>query len=147
MCGIVIWACMHNFKLTSVVNFKRSFVIKLPRMRFYTSFDKMKHSIILGVVYIRRMNIVWHRIFVKLSEPWNMPWRHFCFTSYLTIYMEHSLFREADSRLVRQEPPASYGNKSFITLFTRAGHCSLSWDRWSQSTLPWPISLKSILIL
>jgi hypothetical protein len=49
---------MHNFKLTSVVNFKRSFVIKLPRMRFYTSFDKMKHSIILGVVYIRRMNIV-----------------------------------------------------------------------------------------
>jgi hypothetical protein len=35
--------------------------------------------------------------------------------------------------------------RRFITVFTRACHQSLSWANWIQSTLPQPISLRSIL--
>jgi hypothetical protein len=43
--------------------------------------------------------------------------------------------------------PVFYGAKSFITVFTRAYHWSLPWDRWIQSTTSHPISIIPILIL
>jgi hypothetical protein len=43
--------------------------------------------------------------------------------------------------------PTSYGNRRFITVFTRALHLSLSWARSIQSIPSHPISLRSILIL
>jgi hypothetical protein len=43
--------------------------------------------------------------------------------------------------------PAFYGTRRFITVFTRALHWFLFWDRSIQSILSHPISLRSILIL
>jgi hypothetical protein len=43
--------------------------------------------------------------------------------------------------------PAFYGTRRFITAFTRVLHWSLSWARSIQSISPYPISLRSILIL
>jgi hypothetical protein len=43
--------------------------------------------------------------------------------------------------------PALYGTRRFITVFTRALHWSLSWDRSIQSIPSHTISLRSILIL
>jgi hypothetical protein len=43
--------------------------------------------------------------------------------------------------------PAFYETRSFITMFTRALHWSLSWTRLIQSIPSHPISLRSILIL
>jgi hypothetical protein len=43
--------------------------------------------------------------------------------------------------------PAFYGNRRFITVFTRARNSSLSWVRWIHSIPPHCISLRSILIL
>jgi hypothetical protein len=43
--------------------------------------------------------------------------------------------------------PAFYGNRRFMTVFTRALHWSLSWARSIQSIPSRPISLKPILIL
>jgi hypothetical protein len=42
---------------------------------------------------------------------------------------------------------AFYGNRRFITVFTTARHLSLSRAKWTQSTSPNPISLRSILML
>jgi hypothetical protein len=44
------------------------------------------------------------------------------------------------------ELPAIYGTRRFITLFTRARHWSVSWDKSIQSTPYHSISLRSILI-
>jgi hypothetical protein len=41
--------------------------------------------------------------------------------------------------------PAFYGNRRFITVFTRAVHWSLSWVRSIQSISSHPISVRSIL--
>jgi len=70
------------------------------------------------------------------------------FTSFypLTNSMKHSSYSEAATQLV-QKIPAFYRNQSFITMFTRACHCSISWARWIQSTPSQPISLRSILTL
>jgi hypothetical protein len=43
--------------------------------------------------------------------------------------------------------PAFYRTRRFITVFTKALPCSLSWARSIQSIPPHPISLRSILIL
>jgi hypothetical protein len=43
--------------------------------------------------------------------------------------------------------PTCYGTRSFITVFTKARHWSLSWAKWIQSVPPYPIYLRSILIL
>jgi hypothetical protein len=43
--------------------------------------------------------------------------------------------------------PIIYETWRFITVFTRDSHWSLSWARWIQSVPPYPISLRSILIL
>jgi hypothetical protein len=40
-----------------------------------------------------------------------------------------------------------HGDRCFITVFTKALHWFLSWARSTQSILPRPISLRSILIL
>jgi hypothetical protein len=42
--------------------------------------------------------------------------------------------------------PKCYGNREFITVFTRALHRSLSWARWIQSIQPRPICMKWILL-
>jgi hypothetical protein len=42
---------------------------------------------------------------------------------------------------------ALYGTRCFITVFTTARHCPLSWARWIQSTPSHPVSVRSILIL
>jgi hypothetical protein len=41
--------------------------------------------------------------------------------------------------------PALYGTRRFITVFTTAGHWSLSWARWIQCTPTHPASRGSIL--
>jgi hypothetical protein len=43
--------------------------------------------------------------------------------------------------------PTFYGTPRFIIVFTRALHWSLPWARSIQSIPPYPISLRSILIL
>jgi hypothetical protein len=43
--------------------------------------------------------------------------------------------------------PAFYGTRRFNTVFTRVLHWSLSWARPMQSVPPYPICLRSILIL
>jgi hypothetical protein len=40
-----------------------------------------------------------------------------------------------------------YGTEIFIIVLTRTRHRSLFWARWIQSTLPNPVTLRSILIL
>jgi hypothetical protein len=42
--------------------------------------------------------------------------------------------------------PAFYGTRMFITVFTRALHSSLSWDRSIQSTASHHIPLRFIFI-
>jgi hypothetical protein len=46
-----------------------------------------------------------------------------------------------------RNPPSLYRNLSFITVFKRAHHWSLSWGRCIQSTTSSPISLRCILKL
>jgi hypothetical protein len=55
--------------------------------------------------------------------------------------------REIASCAAIQEPPNIYGNRRFITMFTRAHHRSLSLARSVQSTPPQTIRLRSILII
>jgi hypothetical protein len=47
----------------------------------------------------------------------------------------------------RQEIPAFYGNRIFITVFTTTRHLSLTAFRWSPSTSSHSIPLRHILIL
>jgi hypothetical protein len=83
------------------------------------------------------------------------------------LWMKHHIFRNhrlaqtqnwlqvvcctvlLDTLLVTQlikKFPAFYVTWGFITVITRGHHLSLSWATWIQSTLPKPISLRSILI-
>jgi hypothetical protein len=55
--------------------------------------------------------------------------------------------REAASRSTTREFPNILLTWKFITLFTRTLDCSLSRTRLIQSIPPYPISLRSILIL
>jgi hypothetical protein len=57
------------------------------------------------------------------------------------------------SQVLPEKPPVArliknfttfYGNRRFITMFTRVRCWSLSWARWIQSITPHPISLRSI---
>jgi len=54
--------------------------------------------------------------------------------------MEQSHSWEADGRSAGQKFPVSYGNRRFITVFTRARHWSLSRSAWIQSTPSCPVS-------
>jgi hypothetical protein len=60
---------------------------------------------------------------------------------------EHSLSWEGNIAQLIEKHTAIYGTWRFITVFTRAHHWSLSRNRWIQSTISHPISLRSILIL
>jgi hypothetical protein len=61
--------------------------------------------------------------------------------------MELSPSWEPASRSVSQElPPKYFRSRSFITVFRRDRHWSLSWARWIQSIPLHPISLRSILL-
>jgi hypothetical protein len=65
----------------------------------------------------------------------------------------HSLTHSLTHSLMELSPSweaasyAVYGTRSFINVFTRALHRSLSWARSIQSIPSHPISLRSILIL
>jgi hypothetical protein len=54
---------------------------------------------------------------------------------------------EANGRSLFKKFTAFYGTPSFITVFTRTRHWSLSWATWIQFTPSHPIYLRSILIL
>jgi hypothetical protein len=67
----------------------------------------------------------------------------------------HSLTHSWSRTLLEKPPivhllknfPAFYGTRSFITVFARALHRSLSRARWIQPVPSHPVSLRSILIL
>ena len=67
-------------------------------------------------------------------------------TYLLTSWSRVLLEKLTGSQLVKKFP-AFYGNRRFITAFTRACHLSLSWARSIQSMSPHPTSWTSILIL
>lgn len=54
---------------------------------------------------------------------------------------------EGNNCYVTQEMPVFYGTQVFVTMFTTAHHCTLSWSRRIQSTSSNPISLWFTLIL
>jgi hypothetical protein len=88
-----------------------------------------------------------------LSNPW--PGRYTdCalpatnwLTNYLTSYMEQSPPWRAQSLWDSQEDPGFYGNRRFITVFTRNCLLCVSRDRLIQCLPSYPISWRSILIL
>jgi hypothetical protein len=47
-----------------------------------------------------------------------------------------SISREADSRRANQEIHNSCGNRSFITVFTKTRHCTLSWNHMNSVLIP-----------
>jgi len=67
--------------------------------------------------------------------------------NYLLTYSIEQSPWEANQFSARQDTPANYGTRSFITAFTTALLLSLSWDSSSQSITPPPTSWRSILIL
>jgi hypothetical protein len=66
--------------------------------------------------------------------------------NYLTSWIWALLEQSPVVQLLKNFP-TFYGNRRFITVFTRALHWSLSWANSVQSIPPHPISLRSILIL
>jgi hypothetical protein len=54
---------------------------------------------------------------------------------------------EANNHSASQEITHLYEIQSFITIFTKAHHWSLTSAKWTQSTTFYPISLRSILTL
>ena len=65
----------------------------------------------------------------------------------LTNCRERSPSWKADSSSSSQETPAFDGTRRFITMFTRACHCYVSWARWIQSTSSHYIYLRSTFVL
>jgi hypothetical protein len=61
--------------------------------------------------------------------------------------MEQSPSWEANSHSASQKIPHLLWTRRFVTVFTKARHCFISWARCSKSTPPYPVSLRSILIL
>jgi len=55
--------------------------------------------------------------------------------------MEQSPFREANSYSASQENAALYGSRTFIAVFIKVRHWSISWARCIQSTPFYLISL------
>jgi hypothetical protein len=64
--------------------------------------------------------------------------------TYSTNFAELSPSWEADGCSPSQEISIFYGTQIFITVFTRALHCSVSWASSIQSTLSHSISLRSV---
>jgi hypothetical protein len=62
-------------------------------------------------------------------------------------YGTKPFLRSCQLRSPSKNFPAFYWTRRFITVFTRALHCSLSWARSIQFIPSYPISLRSILIL
>jgi len=61
--------------------------------------------------------------------------------------MERTLLEKLTVAQLVKRVPTFDGTQGFITVFTTAHHCFLSWDRCIQSTPTHPISLRSVLIL
>jgi hypothetical protein len=76
-----------------------------------------------------------------MSENWweKVMDRHRRCYAHLTIFMELGPSWEATSRSTTRELPTFYGTRMFVTMFTRALHCSLSWARWIHSIPYHPI--------
>jgi hypothetical protein len=65
---------------------------------------------------------------------WLTPW--------IRVVLENLIVTDLVKKL-----PTFYGNRRFITVFTRARHWSLFWARLIHSTPSHPISLRFILLL
>jgi hypothetical protein len=65
----------------------------------------------------------------------------------LTNSKELSPYWEAAGVQLLKNFPTLYGTRGFITVFSRALYCSLSWARSIQFILLHPISLSFVLIL
>ena len=83
-------------------------------------------------VYQQAQKVLWNRIVISyLLSPWSRV-----------------LLEKLTGPLLVKKFPAFYGTRRFITVFTSAGHLSLSWTR---SILPMPppnpTSSRSVLIL
>jgi hypothetical protein len=61
--------------------------------------------------------------------------------------MSRVLLQKLIVALLMKRVPASYGTRTFITVFTKANHWSLFRTRLIESTLSQSISLRSVLIL
>jgi len=69
-----------------------------------------------------------------------------CFSVTSNSYSGFLLRKLTVTQLVNKFP-AFYGTRTFITMFIRVRHWSLSWSSWIQSKTSHPICLRSILIL
>jgi hypothetical protein len=77
----------------------------------------------------------WRQSFPSVKEcSTNTPWRW-------SLLERRSVVQPLGSF------PVFYGNRRFVTAFTRALHLYLSWAKPIQSTPPSPISIRSILML
>jgi hypothetical protein len=67
--------------------------------------------------------------------------------TYLLTHGAEPFLRSRQLCSPSRNPPAFYGTRRFITLFTRALYWSLSSSRMTQSLPSHPVSLRSILVL
>jgi hypothetical protein len=82
-----------------------------------------------------------------LTDGRTWPHRKYHARSIYTNFIEQSPVEKMIFSQLIKKFPALYGIRSFITVFTRARHWSLSWARWIQSTPSHRISSRSVLIL
>jgi hypothetical protein len=96
----------------------------------------------------------WHRkcrpvrysvsLFWPLSKTANLPLSSLCmFAPWCRILFEKLIVIQ----LIKKYPCFLHGTRSFITVFTKARHWTLSWASWNQLAQSIPISERSRLIL
>jgi hypothetical protein len=77
-------------------------------------------------------------ICLLLDKEWTYWWPQFKDIVYPIVMNNNytkQISRQANSHSANQEMSRLYGALAFITVFTRAGHCFLSWARWVQLKL------------
>ena len=83
-------------------------------------------------------------LFLSLDETL-CAWKHLL--TYLRTPLSKVFLEKLTGFQLVKKFPAFYGTPKFITLFTNAGHLSLSWASSIQPMPPHPTAWKSILIL
>jgi hypothetical protein len=90
---------------------------------------------------------LWHKLFIYMINICPIkPDPRSGTTGILTPWSRTLLAKLPVAQLLKNFQ-TFYGTQRFITVLTRALHWSLSWVRSIQSIPPYPISLRSILIL
>jgi hypothetical protein len=124
------------------------------RQCVWTSLVVRLHSILFVLLFPSQLlyynpgsAIQWKPLYVLIISRWRRDGTAALWITVITNFMELSPSREAASCAATQDFPAFYGTLRFITVFIRALHRSLSSARSVQSVPPYPISLRSILIL